>query len=142
MLSFLSVPRVRHVSLKSYRWSCVPELVHMVSLVLQMIPLSVPAVVFGPALVNLIHCMVSLVLWFVPPGFPELAHGASCVPRQSAVAVRGSGHCGTASAAIVFTELLLTPPLFCQTSQNQPRLPRCVCSYARYGRAAPGRSST
>ena len=106
MLSFLSVPRVRHVSLKSYRWSGVPELVHMVSLVLQMIPLSVPAVVSGPALVNLIHCMVSLVLWFVPPGFPELAHGASCVPRQSAVAVRDSGHCGTASAAIVFTELL------------------------------------
>ena len=76
---------------------------------------------------------VSLVLWLlVPPvGVPELvSYGGSCLPRQSAVAVRGRGHCGTNSAAIVFTELLLTPPLFCQTSQSQLRLPRCVCSYA------------
>ena len=65
-------------------------------------------------------------------GVPELVswYGGSCLPRQSAVAVRGRGHCGINPAAIVFTELLLTPPLFCQTSQSQLRLPRCVCSYA------------
>ena len=77
---------------------------------------------------------VPVVLWLlVPPvGVPELVswYGGSCLPRQSAVAVRGRGHCGINPAAIVFTELLLTPPLFCQTSQSQLRLPRCVCSYA------------